>query len=217
MQNDLEILCLKVCIEFDQLGFKKDIDPRTLKESYSILKQPNGLWLKITKSGLHDSPIQSSIDFEKMPFLKELIDLIEELDPEVQKKGGRIFITETLVLKMKKGTEIPILYIKNKGEAKNQKLCEEMLAHGLERDRYRTEETYMLSKTANGEWSMTTSHENHSGAKIILNLGNMPLLKNLATKLARLDPQFQSNGGRIFITPTRIYRLKNKVELDFKL
>lgn len=161
--------------------------------------------------------MQTPLDFTLMPVLKKLTDLIDELDSEIKKKGGRIFITESVVTKIKKGTETSVLVEEKKTKlAVYQKLCDEITSKGLERDRYRTEETYMLTKAANGEWSMSTSHENHSGTKTILDLAKMPLLKALAIKINRADPQFQSNGGRIFITPARIYKLKNKIEQDFK-
>ena len=92
-----------------------------------------------------------------------------------------------------------------------------MIEHGLERDRYRTEETYMLTKTAGHEWSMTTSHENHSGTKIILDLKKMPQLKLVAAKISKADPKFHTNGGRVFITPKKIYRLNNKIEVVLKI
>lgn len=218
--DDIAILCKEVCEEFHQLGFNKDVDSRTLKESYNIVKRPNGQWLKSTKNGLHDAATLSELDFHHMPMLKKLTDLIDERDSEIKKKGGRIFITEILVSKITRGTEQPILFSKTsieKDKARNQKLCDEIIEHGLERDRYRTEETYILTKAPNGEWSMTSSHENHSGTKKILNLTKMPQLKILANKLNKLDPKFQLNGGRIFITPTRVYRLNNKVEIDFKV
>ena len=75
----------------------------------------------------------------------------------------------------------------------------------------------MLTKAANGEWSMSSSHENHSGMKKNLHLTKMPQLKLVAIKLNKLDSKFQLNGGRIFIAPTRIYRLNNKIEIDFKI
>lgn len=86
----------------------------------------------------------------------------------------------------------------------------------MDPDRYRTEETYILTKAPNGEWSMSSSHENHSGTKKILNIAKMPQLKLIATKLNKVDSKFQSNGGRVFITPTRIYRLNNKIEVEIK-
>ena len=61
-----------------------------------------------------------------------------------------------------------------------------------------------------------TGDDNHSGIKKNLNLAMMPLLKNLANIINKADSQFQTNGGRIFITPSRVYRIKNKIEIDFK-
>ena len=87
------------------MGFSKDIDPRTLHESYNILKQPNGLWFKSIKLSLHETPTLEPLDFENMPELKRLTLLINELDNDFNKKGGRIFITPKLVYKIKKGTE----------------------------------------------------------------------------------------------------------------
>lgn len=214
---DLATLCKEVCEEFKAQGFNVDIDPRTLKESYNILKQPNGAWFKNTKPGLHEAAVQDLIDFNQMPLLKKLTDLIDEMDSEIHKKGGRVFITENLVYKITKGSESPIVSnFDSRASGAYRKLCDEIIDRGLDRDRYRTEETYMLTKDARGEWSMTISHENHSGTKKTLNLAEMPQLKALATKINKSDSQFQTNGGRIFITPTRIYRLKNKIEMNFK-
>lgn len=220
IQNDNSNLCKEVCEEFQNLGFKKDIDPRTLKETYNILKQADGQWFKSTKAGLHEAATMSLLDLNEMPFLKKLTDLIDELDSEVKKEGGRIFISENLVYKIKKGTQSPILVTENtqeKASGRYRKLCDEIIEYGLEKDRYRTEETYLLTKAANGEWSMSSSHENHSGTKKILNLAKMPQLKLVAAKINKVDSKFQLNGGRIFITPIRIYRLNNKIEVDFKL
>lgn len=216
-QYDIPNLCKKACEEFTALGFKKDIDPRTLKESFNIFKQQNGAWFKTTKSSLHDAPVLTPLDFDQMPALKTLSDIIDKLDSDFQKKGGRIFITENLIYKIKKGSESLILFNDNQTkDAINQKLCDEINEHGLLKDRYRAEETYMLTKASNGEWSMSASHENHSGTKIILDLAKMPHLKALAQKINKTDAQFQANGGRIFITLTRIYRIKNKIEIDLK-
>lgn len=220
IQNDNSNLCREVCEEFQTLGFKKDVDPRTLKETYNILKQADGQWFKSTKSGLHDAATTTLLNLSEMPFLTKLTELIDELDSEVKKEGGRVFISESLVYKIKKGTQTPLLVNENveeKASGKYRKLCDEIIEHGLERDRYRTEETYLLTKAANGEWSMNSSHENHSGTKKILNLAKMPQLKIIAIKLNKIDSKFQLNGGRVFVTPTRIYRLNNKVEVDFKI
>lgn len=213
-------LCIAVCEEFQQQGFKKDIDPRTLKESYNILKQADGQWFKSTKASLHDAATTTLLNLNAMPNLKIMIDMIDELDSDIKKEGGRVFISETLVYKIKKGTQSPLIVTDNSEErasGKYRKLCDEIIEYGLERDRYRTEETYMLTKAANGEWSMTSSHENHSGTKVSLNLAKMPQLKSLSIKLGKLDPKFQVNGGRVFITPTRVYRLNNKIEVDLKV
>lgn len=213
-------LCKATCEEFQQLGFKKDIDPRTLKESYNILKQADGQWFKSTKTGLHDAATTTLLNLNEMPNLKKMTDMIDEIDSDIKKEGGRIFISENLVYKIKKGTQSPLIVAESSEErasGRYRKVCDEIIEHGLERDRYRTEETYMLTKAANGEWSMSSSHENHSGTKKSLNLSKMPQLKLLATKLNKLDSKFQLNGGRIFITPTRIYRLNNKIEVDFKV
>ena len=218
--SELEILFKAVCDEFQKLGFKKDIDPRTLKESFNIIKQADGQWFKSTKSGLHDAPTTTLLDFNEMPNLKKMTDMIDDLDPEIKKEGGRVFISEQLVYKIKKGTHSPLLVSDNSQErasGRYRKLCDELIGYGLEQDRYRTEETYMLTKATNGEWSMSSSHENHSGTKTILNLKDLPQLKVLAAKLGKVDSKFQSNGGRVFITPTRIYRLNNKIEVEIKL
>lgn len=212
-------LCKDVCIEFQELGFKKDVDPRSLKESYNIVKQPAGQWFKSTKPSLHESATLTLLDLNHMPALKQLTDQIDELDDEIKKDGGRIFISEFLVYKIKKGTQTPLVVHENteKLNGKYRKLCDEIIDNGLERDRYRTEETYMLTKTAGNEWSMTTSHENYSGTKIILDLKKMPQLKSVASKINQADHKFQSNGGRVFITPMRIYRLNNKIEVVLKV
>lgn len=213
-------MCTKVCEEFLQIGLKKDIDPRTLKESYSIQKSADGKWFKRIKNELHPPPIITLLNLEQMPNLKILTDMIDEHDFSIKTKGGIIFISETLVYKIKKGTQTPLFVTEDPKEripGRNQKLCDEMVSLGLTRDRHRVEETYILSKSANGEWSTTSSHENHSGTKKILNLAKMPELKILASSLNKIDIKFQLNGGRVFITPNRIYRLSNKLEVDFKI
>lgn len=212
-------LCQVACGEFQAKGFKKDVDPKSLKESYNIVKLPNGQWFKSTKPSLHETAVNTPLDLSTMPALKELTGQIDELDKEIKKDGGRIFISEYLVYKIKKGTQTPLIVYENteKQEGKHRKLCDEMIEQGLERDRFRTEETYMLTKSAGSEWSMTNSHENYSGTKTILDLTKMPILKSAIAKLLRLDPKLQTNGGRIFITPTRIYRLNNKIEAVFKI
>lgn len=213
-------LCIDVCEEFHKMGFRKDIDPRTLKESYNILKQADGQWFKSTKSSLHDAASTTLLNLDEMPNLKKMIDIIDELDSDIKKEGGRLFISESLVYKIKKGTQSPLIVAddsKERASGRYRKLCDEIIEHGLERDRYRTEETYVLTKAANGEWSMSSSHENHSGMKKNLHLTKMPQLKLVAIKLNKLDSKFQLNGGRIFIAPTRIYRLNNKIEIDFKI
>lgn len=218
--NEAALLCQAVCVEFLKLGFKKDIDPRTLKESFNVVKQADGQWFKSTKAGLHEAATTTLLNLSEMPELLKMTNMIDELDPEIKKEGGRIFISETLVYKIKKGTQTPLIVAQNIQESASgryRKLCDEIMAQGLEQDRYRTEETYMLSKAANGEWSMSSSHENLSGTKTTLNLSKMPQLKIVATKLNKADAKFQSNGGRVFITPTRIYRLNNKIEVDIKL
>ena len=222
-KNIISNLCQDVCNEFQALGFKKDIDPRTLKESYNIAKHQDGSWHKSSKLGLHGVLTKCPLDFTVMPILKKLTDSIDNLDAEFQKTGGRIFITETLVYKVKKGTMYPLVSSNSSNESteiiltRYRQLCDEILAQGSAQDRFRTDETYIISKTNNGEWSMTTSHENFSARKKIFNLNEMPLLKMLANKINKTDSSFQTNGGRIFVTPTRIYRLKNKLEIDFKI
>ncbi len=212
-------LCKHACDELHAMGFKKDVDPRSFKESYNIVKQPDAQWFKSTKPSLHEAAIMTKLDLSTMPALKQLTDFINDLDDEIKNEGGRIFISEYLVFKIKKGTQTPLIVNENseKLEGIYRKLCDEIIEQGLERDRYRTEETYMLTKTASNEWSMTSSHENHSGTKTILDLTKMPQLKLVASKINKIDSKFQSNGGRIFITPKRIYRLNNKIEIVFKL
>lgn len=207
-------LCLNACIELHSLGMKKDVDPSSLKESYNIVKNANGKWFKSTKPSLHEAAVLTTLDLDNMPALKQLADSLDEIDQEIKKDGGRIFISEYLVYKIKKGSQTPLIMYENtsKEDGKYRKLCDEILSQGISRDRYRTEETYMLTKSAGNEWSITSSHENHSAQKAILELTKMPLLKNLTQKISRNDPQFSINGGRVFITPTRVYRLKNKIE-----
>lgn len=210
---------MAVCEEFQKLGFKKDIDPRTLKESFNIVKQADGQWFKSTKAGLHEAATTTLLDLNEMPNLKIMTDKIDEQDFEIKKEGGRVFISESLVYKIKKGTQSPLLVAENseeKASGRYRKLCDEIAEYGLDPDRYRTEETYILTKAPNGEWSMSSSHENHSGTKKILNIAKMPQLKLIATKLNKVDSKFQSNGGRVFITHTRIYRLNNKIEVEIK-
>ncbi len=211
-------LCLNACTEFQAHGFKKDIDPTSQKESYNITKLPNGNWFKSTKRSFHEAAVLTALDLNSMPALKELIEAIDDLDEEIKKDGGRVFISEYLAYKIKKGTQTVLLVYENneKQDGRYRKLCDEMIEYGLERDRFRTEETYMLTKSGN-EWSMTIGHENHSGKKIVLDLKKIPHLKIMTSKIMKVDPKFQINGGRIFITPTRIYRLNNKVEMILKL
>ena len=219
---DIKTLCLQVCEEFKTLGFKKDSDPRTLKESYNISKQQDGSWFKTTKHGLQDPIKKSLIDFLLMPKLKILTEQIDEMDLEFRKLGGRIFITEDLIYKIKKGTIYPLFTnfdqdIKiNTEEEVNQKICEEILAQGLVPDRFRTEVTYILLRSTYGEWTSSSSDENLSAKKTIFNLNKMPLFKLLINKINKADPVFHKNGGRIFVTSSRVYRIKNKIELDFK-
>lgn len=211
----------KVCEEFMALGFMKDVNPRTLKESYNIMKRPDGSWYKSTKAGLHVAAQASPLDLDQMPFLKRLTGQIDQLDADLKKNGGRVFITQELVFKIVKGCEYPLIINQTSDEQKSSghypyaKLCEELKAIGHEKDRHRIEETYIVSKTIKGEWIGSSSHENFSGTKMVFNLENMPQLKMLVGKLSKIDPMFAANGGRVFITPTRIYRIKNKVEIDF--
>lgn len=211
-------LCLNACTEFQALGFKKDIDPTSQKESYNITKLPNGNWFKSTKRSFHEAAVLTPLDLNSMPALKALTEELNDLDEEIKKDGGRVFISEYLAYKIKKGTQTILLVYENneKQKGRYRNLCDEMIEHGLERDRFRTEETYMLTKSGN-EWSMTIGHENHSGKKIILDLKKMPQLKMITSKIMKIDPKFQLNGGRIFITPTRVYRLNNKVEMILKI
>lgn len=212
-------LCLNACMELLEHGFKKDIDPTSLKESFNIAKLQNGNWCKSTKPSLHEAAVLTPLELEKMPALKELTESLEELDKEIRKEGGRIFISEYLVYKIKKGTQTVLIAYENteKEDGKYRKLCDEMIEAGLKRDRFRTEETYILTKNAGNEWSMAIGHENHSGKKVILDLKKMPLFKMIASKIIRTDSKFHINGGRLFITPTRLYRLNNKIETIFKL
>jgi hypothetical protein len=212
-------LCKEACAELHAKGFKKDIDPRSLNESFNLFKQADGQWFKSTKPSLHLPAVMTLLDLQEMPALKMLTDSLDEQDAELNKDGGRVFIREFLAYKIKKGTHSPLLSYENveKLDGKYRKLCDEMIENGLERDRYRTEETYMLTKTPANEWSITTTHENHSATKTVLDLKKMPLLKILALKINMIDSKFQTNGGRIFITPKRVYRLNNKVEVILKI
>ena len=220
MEKELNIeeLLINVAREFVVCDIKKSVDPRTLKESYNLFKQANGIWFKSNKEGLHVPATTSDLDFSKMPYLLELTKLIDAADTEFKKDGGRIFITESLVFKIIKGTAYPLLFTKTSTKAgRFQKLCEEIADLGLENDRFRIEETYLLTRTPKGEWSASSSHENHSGVTKVLILDKMPELKILSAKLNKADPQFKTNGGRVFVTPTRIYRIKNKIEIEIKI
>lgn len=219
MTNLCPNLCNEACSELHEKGFKKDIDPRSLNESYNLVKNSDGQWFKSTKPSLHEPAVLMLLNLNEMPALKKLTDAIDETDSEIKREGGRIFVREFLAYKIKKGTQTTLLHFENNEtvDGKYRKLCDEMIAYGLSRDRYRTEETYMLTKTPANEWSLTTAHENHSGTKTILDLKKMPLLKTVAAKINKSDSKFLTNGGRIFITPTRIYRLNNKVEIVLKL
>jgi len=215
----MDNLCLLACAEFQAQGFKKDIDPRSLKENFNVEKRADGQWFKSTKPGLHEAAVLTALDLNLMPAFKQLTEQLDALDDEIKREGGRLFLSEYLVFKLKKGTQTTLIAYENtdKLEGKFRKLCDEMIEYGLERDRYRTEETYMLTKSPGNEWSVTTSHENHSGTKIILDLKKLPQLKLLAAKINKADPKFQTNGGRIFITPKRLYRLNNKIEILLKI
>ncbi len=217
-KDNLNQLLMNVEREFTDQGIKKDVDPRTQKESFNLIKQPNGLWFKSTKEGLHTPSAVSDLDFNSMPALLELTKRIDEKDEEIRKFGGRIFITHDSVYKIVKGTSTPLFFDEaNERSGKYLKVCEEIISQGFEKDRFRVEETYLLSRTARGEWSITSSHDNHSGKTSVLNLKDMPQLKIIADKLSRVDLKFKTNGGRVFITPTRIYRLQNKIEMDYKI
>lgn len=212
-------LCKNAFAELHAQGFKKDIDPRSLSESFNLFKQADGQWFKSTKPGLHEPAVMTLLDLQDMPALKMLTDFLDDLDAELKKEGGRVFIREFLAYKIRKGTQTTLLSYESleKLDGKYRKLCDEMIENGLERDRYRTEETYMLTKTPGNEWSITTTHENHSATKAVLDLTRIPLLKTVASQINKLDSKFQTNGGRIFITPKRIYRLKNKIEVVLKI
>jgi hypothetical protein len=172
-------LCKEACDELHARGFQKDIDPRSLTESFNLFKQADGQWFKSTKPSLHEPAVLTLLDLQDMPALKTLTAHLDELDDELKEEGGRVFIREFLAYKIKKGTQTPLLVYNNteKLDGQYRKLCDEIIENGLERDRYRTEETYMLTKTAGNEWSITTTHENHSATKVVLDLKKMPLLK----------------------------------------
>lgn len=208
-------LLSEVYKEFQDQNFEINTDPRTLKESYNLYKNAEDLWFKVSKAGLHESISLNPINLEHMPALLKLTKMIIEKDPEAE----RIFITESLVYKIKKGTQTTLFSALSElvSSGQFQKLCEEIAAHGIEKDRHRDEETYLLIRSPKGEWSITFSHENHSGTKKVLLLESMPLLKSAVLKIYKQDPPLQTNGGRIFITPTRIYRLKNKIEVNYKI
>ncbi len=212
-------LCKEACTELNDKGFKKDIDPGSLIESYNLFKQADGQWFKSTKASLHESAVLTLLNLNDMPALKKLTESLDELDDELKKEGGRVFVREFLAFKIKKGTQKSLIIYENteRIDGKYRTLCNEMIGSELKRDRYRTEETYILTKTPGNEWSMTTTHENLSATKIVLDLTKMPLLKMIAAKINKIDSKFQNNGGRIFITPKRIYRLNNKVEIVLKL
>lgn len=206
----------EVCAEFILLGFKQDLNPRTKKLSFNIEKHPNGHWLKSNKSDLHSPASREILNLEVMPELKKLTQHLDTIDSVFKKEGGRIFISEYLVFQIKKGTEYPMvseLPVLDKNQ-KYSKVIEELLNIGHERDRFRIEETYLLTKSPKGEWSATTNHENFAGKKIVLDLLKMPNFKSLSIKINKYDSLFESHGGRIFITPTRVYRIKNQVEID---
>jgi hypothetical protein len=207
-----------ICNEFIKLGFKKDVNPRTLNERFSISKKADGKWFKNSKHDLHSPLINEELDLSLMPSLKILTDLLDEEHSEFKKSGGRIFITENLVYQIKRGTEYALYKEQDPVEqnSKYGKIITELVAHGLERDRFRTEETYLVTKSPRGEWSASTNHINHSGKKILLDLTEMTNFKILAIKINKADPSFESNGGRIFISPNRVYRIKNQLEMDFR-
>lgn len=212
-------LCKEACNELQAIGYKKDIDPRTLLESFNLFKQADGQWFKSTKPSLHESPQLTLLPLQDMPALKNLTDLLNEKDEDLKKYGGRIFLKDYIVDTIKKGTQTCLLSFENTEtiDGPYRKLCDEIIANGVEKDRFRIEETYLIVKTPAHEWSVTTTHENHSASKIVFDFKKMPLLKSLALKIGKIDPKFQSNGGRIFITPKRIYRLNNKIETVLKI
>lgn len=105
--------------------------------------------LKVLSAGLHHAATTTLLNLDDMPNLKKMTEMIDELDSDIKKDGGRVFISENLVYKIKKGTQSPLIVTgssEEKVSGRYRKLCDEMIEHGFERDRYRTEETYMLTK-----------------------------------------------------------------------
>lgn len=100
---------------------------------------------------------------------------------------------------------------------KYRKICDELIKNGHEKDRFRIEATYIISKSTKGVWFVSINHTNYTGKEIIFNLSKMPNLKPLADKINKADAVFAVNGGRIFLTPNRVSRIKNKIENDLKI
>lgn len=208
----------EVCEEFRSMGIKMDANPRTQKLSYSLAKKASGKWFKSTKLELHTPLSEEGLDLALMPEFSKLALSLDELDADFKKQGGRIFITETFVYQIKKGCEIPMLIEGIDADKKGpyHLVIEELLSYNHERDRFRIEETYLITKSPKGEWSASTNHINLSGKKIVFDLKKMPHLKSLTIKISKADSSFEANGGRIFITQERVYRIKNQIETDFK-
>lgn len=214
-------LCKRAFDEFKVNGYSIDINPKTKDKSYNISRQPDGKWFKCIKLSRHALSERIYLNLGKMSALKDLTDNIDEARPEITIKGGRIFITERQVYRIKKGIKYPIdlmpMAKTNKASLKRfQKVCNELIECGHVRDCYRSEETYIISKSTKGIWFVSVKHTSYKGKEIFFQLSEMPNLRMLANKINKQDPIFEVNGGRIFITPTRVFRIKNKIEYDYE-
>jgi hypothetical protein len=218
---------LEVIDEFINQGFEKDTDLSSLKKSYNIHKSSDGNWYKSTKLDRHSPPDLTPLDLSSMASLLRLITLIESVDRDFKKDGGRIFITENQVFKRIRGSEHTILNSAlstdpdvTHGQNKlmpNTKICDEINSLGINYDRHRAEATFLLVRSKSGSWSISSSHENLSKTSTNLILDKMPLLQSVLKKIVNQDSKLKINGGRIFITEKRIYRINNKCEIDYIL
>ena len=209
--------------EFLLIGIEIDINQKNLKKTFNISKEPKGAWFKCNKP-IHQPVLDKRyLELEIMPNLKELTDYILELDSDLDVKETIIYISKDSVYKVKRGSIYPYKFDQKDeteqtlGKQKFRKLCDELTKLGNTRDLTRNEETYVVSKDNNGLWFRSGNIEKVGRYKKNFNLEDMPNLKILANTLNKQDLVFRSNGGRVFITPTRIYRVKLNIEINVQL
>lgn len=211
-------ICKKAYDEFLTLGYEIDINQKNLKESFNISKDPKRDWFKCFKLSHHDAHERNFLDLDNMPNLKILTDYILENDSEINIKETIIFVTKDMIFKVKKGSIYPYKLFeyhpteKIELDQKFRSLCDELAALENTRDQTRIEETYVVSKDNNGLWFRSGNISKNGSYKKNFNLDAMPCLKALSDILNKQDSIFRTNGGRIFITSTKIYRVRNSIE-----